>query len=220
METVNHSGEPMIVRYLHAKAGKMRIPVNVTFELTSRCNFNCKMCYVHDEDCSRNRPFELSAAQWIDVAEQAKAAGALFVLITGGEPMLRDDFDEIYAAMAKMGFVLSLNTNLSLLKDSTLSLLEKYRPNRVNVSLYGTTNDTYASLCGVPAFETVKENIGRLRAGGVPVKINSSITPYNIGAAADIMRFCDENGLMHDDIIHELTVGRLTVVILKKQVGK
>ena len=195
METIRDSGEPLIVRYLHAKAGKMHIPVNVTFELTSRCNFNCKMCYVHDEDCNRNKPFELTAAQWIDVALQARDAGGLFVLITGGEPMLRDDFDEIYGAMAKMGFVLSLNTNLSLLKDSTLSLLEKYRPNRVNVSLYGVNNETYSALCGVPAFETVKENIARLLERGVPVKINSSITQYNVGEAEKIMRFCDERGL-------------------------
>ena len=195
MEKLMDSGEPLIVRYLHQKAGKMKLPVNVTFELTSRCNFNCKMCYVHNADCGRNKPYELTAPQWIDVALQAKNAGALFVLITGGEPLLREDFNEIYEAMAKMGFVLSLNTNLSLLTEDTLDLLARYRPNRVNVSLYGGDGDVYADLCGVPAFDRVTANIRRLLDRGVPVKINSSITQYNIADAEKIMRFCDENGL-------------------------
>ena len=110
MEKVNESSEPLIVRYLHNKAGRMKLPVNVTLELTSRCNFNCRMCYVHDADCGRNRPYELTAAQWIGVAERARDAGTLFLLLTGGEPMLREDFDEIYEAVAGMGFILSVNT--------------------------------------------------------------------------------------------------------------
>ena len=192
---MNPSTEPPIVRYLHGKAGKMKLPVKVSFELTSRCNFSCKMCYVHNADCNRNRPFELTAAQWIGVAERARDAGALFVLLTGGEPMLREDFNEIYEAMAKMGFILSLNTNLSLLTDAALDLLDRYRPNRVNVSLYGVSNDTYAALCGVPAFETVAANIKKLQQRGIPVKVNTSVTPYNLAELEKIMGFCDENGL-------------------------
>ncbi|MBQ6067358.1 MAG: radical SAM protein [Clostridia bacterium] len=195
MERINGSPEPYIIQYLHNKAGRMKRPVNATFELTSRCNFNCKMCYVHDADCNRNRPLELTAAQWIDIAGQAEKAGTLFVLLTGGEPLLREDFGEIYAAIAKMGFVISVNTNLSLLTEETLELFTRYRPNRVNVSLYGADNGVYAALCGVPAFETVAANIKKLRQREIPVKINSSITPYNLANAPDIMRFCEENNL-------------------------
>ena len=121
MERLNGSTESYISQYLHNKAGRMKLPVSATFELTSRCNFNCKMCYVHDADCSRDKPLELTAAQWIDIAEQAEKAGTLFLLLTGGEPLLREDFNEIYAAIAKMGFVISVNTNLSLLTEETVS---------------------------------------------------------------------------------------------------
>lgn len=195
MDAVIQTGEPLIVRYLHEKASRMKVPVNMTFELTSRCNFDCKMCYVHNADCSRNRPYELTAAQWIDVARQAKDAGTLFVLLTGGEPLIRPDFNEIYEAMAKMGFVLSLNTNLSLLTDETLDLLDRYRPNRVNVSLYGVGNDTYAALCGAPAFDAVDANIRKLRQRDITVKVNSSITEYNRADAEKILQYCDDLGL-------------------------
>ncbi len=188
--------EPLIVKYINAKAARDKLPVNTTFELTSRCNFSCRMCYVHDSACNLHRESELSAKQWIEIAQQAKNAGALFVLITGGEPFFRDDFCEIYEAVAQMGFVLSLNTNLSLLNDGILDLLTKYRPNRVNASLYGASDETYKNLCGVPAFETVKNNIARLRERRIPVKINSSITQYNIDDLDRMIDFCEENNLI------------------------
>ena len=196
MGELRTDAEPAVVRYLQGRAGRLKRPINVTLELTSRCNFDCKMCYIHGSGCDRNQPLELTAAQWINIAEQARDAGALFVLLTGGEPMLRSDFAEIYEAIALMGFVLSLNTNLSLLTDKTADLLSQYRPNRVNVSLYGADNEVYAGLCGVPAFDTVAANIKKLLDRGVPVKINSSITPYNLADAGRIRRFCDENGLI------------------------
>ncbi|MBR0121567.1 MAG: radical SAM protein [Clostridia bacterium] len=196
MADMKQAVEPLIVKYINSKAAKEKLPVNTTFEITSRCNFNCKMCYVHNSACNALKNSELSAKQWIDIAQQAKDAGALFVLITGGEPFFRDDFCEIYEAVAKMGFILSLNTNLSLLNDEILDLLTKYRPNRVNVSLYGTSDKTYSNLCGVPAFETVKENILRLKERGIRVKVNSSITQYNIGDLDSIMDFCEENNII------------------------
>ena len=209
MEAITESGEPLVVRYLHNKASRMKLPLNMTFELTSRCNFNCKMCYVHNADCARNRPFELSAAQWITVAEQARDAGALFVLLTGGEPLLREDFCEIYGALAQMGFVLSINTNLSLLTEPILDLLTNCRPNRVNVSLYGADNSVYEALCGVPAFDTVAANIRKLKERGVSVKVNSSLTQYNIADAENIMRFCDKNGLPYKGTAYMFPSARL-----------
>lgn len=196
MANVKASTEPWIVEYLHHRAAKEQIPVNLTLELTARCNFSCKMCYVHNTDCNRFAPEELTAAQWIEIASQAKASGALFLLLTGGEPFVRTDFCEIYEALAQMGFVLSLNTNLSLLEDRHLALFDRYPPNRINVSLYGAENAVYADLCGVPAFETVAANIERLRANGLPVKINNSIAPQNEADLERILAYCDAHDLV------------------------
>lgn len=195
MANVKGSGEPWIIEYLHSRASQQRLPIDVTLELTARCNFSCKMCYVHNLDCNRLQPEELTAAQWLEIAAQAKAAGAMFLLITGGEPLVRADFCEIYEALAQMGFVISINSNLSLLSDTHLALFDRYPPNRINVSLYGTKNEIYADLCGIPAFETVAANIRRLQAKGTPVKINSSITPQNADDLENIMQFCEAHDL-------------------------
>ncbi|MBQ6266136.1 MAG: radical SAM protein [Clostridia bacterium] len=209
MAKVRESSEPFIVQYLHQRAAQNKIPLDVTLELTARCNFSCRMCYVHNKDCNRLQPEELTAAQWLSIAGQAKAAGAMFLLLTGGEPFVRADFCEIYEALAQMGFVVSLNTNLSLLSDAHLALFDRYPPNRINVSLYGTRSEIYADLCGVPAFETVAANIERLQANGIPVKVNSSITPQNADDLENIMRFCDAHALVFKGTAYMFPSARL-----------
>ena len=104
-----------ISTYMMQKAGRNGIPVNGTFELTSRCNFNCRMCYVHGQtDMDRLKEKELSARQWLNIAEEAREQGLLFLLLTGGEAMLREDFISLYERLAVMGFRLVINTNGSL----------------------------------------------------------------------------------------------------------
>lgn len=172
--------EPIHSKYLHQKARTLGFAVAATFELTPRCNFNCKMCYVHltaQEQARRGR--ELTAAEWIAIGEQACKQGTVFLLLTGGEALLRPDFPEIYRALHKMGLVISLNTNGYLLNDERLELLRELPPSRVNVSLYGTSNETYRALCGVDAYDTISENIKALRAIGIDVRVTMSVTDYN-----------------------------------------
>ena len=73
------------------------IPISGTFELTPRCNFNCKMCYVHlqPEEIPQNG-VELTAKEWLRIAEEAKEAGTTWVCVTGGEPLLHPEFPEIW----------------------------------------------------------------------------------------------------------------------------
>ena len=182
--------EPMLSKYLHAKGRALRLPISGTFELTPRCNFHCKMCYVHLTAVEqRRRGTELSAERWLALAEEAKRAGTVFLLLTGGEPLLRPDFPEIYREIQKMGFVLSLNTNGYLLQGELRELLLSAPPSRVNISLYGADNATYERLCGVPAYDRVSENIRALRAAGVDVRVTMSLTPENCG---DLSRVLDE----------------------------
>ena len=71
--------EPRLSTYLHARACRTGTPLAGNFELTARCNFNCKMCYVHltaEEQQRRGR--ELTADQWLAVAEQARSRGCCF----------------------------------------------------------------------------------------------------------------------------------------------
>lgn len=172
--------EPIHSKYLHQKAKRLGFAVAGTFELTPRCNFNCKMCYVHlTEQEQRRRGRELTAAQWLSLGKQACAQGMVFLLLTGGEPLLRPDFPEIYRGLHEMGLILSINTNGYLLRGELLELFKELPPSRVNISLYGTSDETYRRLCGVPAYDTILENIRALRVAGIEVRITMSVTEYN-----------------------------------------
>ena len=84
--------------YLFAKAGSQGIPLSGTFELTARCNLDCRMCYIHKRaNDAEARAGERTAARWLELAKECQEAGTLLLLLTGGEPFLRPDFRKIYS---------------------------------------------------------------------------------------------------------------------------
>ena len=174
--------EPAISKYLNQKGCELGIPVSGNFELTARCNFNCKMCYVHLQDHLQElKQKELTADQWLSIASDAKDQGLLFLLLTGGEPFLRNDFERIYRELIKMGIVVSINTNASLYNDDLRKLFREYPPMRINVSLYGGSEETYQNLCGNASFEKVLKNIANMKEDKLQIRLNISLTPYNVG---------------------------------------
>ena len=105
------STEPRLSSYLHARACRSGTPLAGNFELTARCNFNCKMCYVHltaEEQQRRGR--ELTADEWLAIAQEARSRGMLFLLLTGGEPLIRKDFRYLLTELKKMGLLVSVNS--------------------------------------------------------------------------------------------------------------
>lgn len=184
------NAESQITAYLHQKGRRLGLPIAGSFELTARCNFNCPMCYVHltPEQLRTSGKEELTAQQWLDIAKAAKDRGMVYALLTGGEPLVRKDFFEIYDGMREMGILVSINSNGSMLNGEILERFLKTPPTRFNISLYGGSNETYRNMCGIPAYDQVKENIRVLRQAGVDVSLNLSITPYNKNDLAQIYK--------------------------------
>ena len=187
--------EPRLSRYLHSKAAAAGFPVAGNFELTPRCNFNCKMCYVHlTEEEQRRRGKELTAEQWLSIGESACRVGLVFLLLTGGEPTLRPDFPEILSGLKRMGLLISVNSNGFLLQGALLDRILKDPPHRFNITLYGISNETYEALCGIPAYDTVLRNIRALREAGIDVKLNLTLTPENLADREKIAAAAKELG--------------------------
>ena len=187
--------EPNLSRYLHGKAAAAGFPVAGNFELTPRCNFNCKMCYVHlTETEQQRRGNELTAGQWLSIGEAACREGVVFLLLTGGEPTLRPDFLEILSGLKRMGLLISVNSNGFLLQGALLDKIVRDPPHRFNITLYGTSNQTYEALCGVPVYDTVLRNIRTLREAGIDVKLNLTLTAENVGDLASISAVAEELG--------------------------
>ncbi len=171
----------VFISRLFDKATQTGTPLSGTFELTPRCTLDCKMCYIHNKATDRDViQKEKSAEWWINLAEQAQKSGMLLLLLTGGEPLLRKDFDEIYLACKKLGLLISVNTNATLINEDRIKFFKENPPQRVNITLYGISRETYGKLCGVPeAFDRVIWAIKALKEAGINVKINYTVTPHN-----------------------------------------
>ncbi len=184
----------MFISKLLSEADKKSIPLSGAFELTSRCSLDCKMCYVHrkENDCEAIKQ-EKDTEWWINLTEEAKKAGMFMLLITGGEPLLRKDFEEIYLNAKKSGLLVSVNTNGMLIDDSKVKFFEDNLPQKLNISLYGASEETYRELCGNgKAYKKVVDAIVKLKESGVNVKINYTVTQYNRHDAEKIYEFANE----------------------------
>ena len=182
---------------LFAKADSESFPLSGAFELTSRCPLDCKMCYIHrkENDCEALGR-EKSAGWWLDLAKQASRAGMLLLLLTGGEPLLRKDFDEIYLGAKQLGLLVSINTNALLIDDERVRFFSEYPPQKLNISLYGASEETYRSLCGNgAAYNKVRSAIVKLVEAGINIKLNLTVTEYNLNDVAQIYDFAKQYNL-------------------------
>jgi len=174
---------------LQQKADLQNIPLGGTFEVTPLCNMNCKMCYVHltKEEMDAHGKM-LSCDEWIAVARQAREQGVLFLLLTGGEPLIYPEFKRLYTALTDMGFVISLNTNGTLINETWADFFAERPCRRINITLYGKDNETYSALCGNPqGFSQVIKAAELLKMRNVPFRFTCSVTPQNVQDQAELI---------------------------------
>ncbi len=177
-----------------ADAGR---PVNGTFELTSRCNLGCKMCYIRTRAGDRAmKASELSAEQWLDLAKQGIDAGMLFLLLTGGEVMLRPDFFDIYEPLTDMGLLITLFTNATLINKRSAERLARRPPNRTEVTLYGASRETYEAVTGEPgSYDRCIRGIELLVEAGVTLKLKTTLSRINVHEFDEMRDMAERWGL-------------------------
>ena len=187
-----------LTNYIHGKAAWAGIPLNGTFELTPCCNMACKMCYVRKTKQEQEAIAPLrTAEEWLRLGRTAREAGMLYLLLTGGEPFLRPDLPEILAGLHALGLVITMNSNGTLIDEKTVAWLKDCPPSRINITLYGASDETYGRLCGNPqGFTQVTRAIRLLKEAGIFVKLNCSVTPYNEGDLEEMFAFAEREGLI------------------------
>ena len=165
------------------RAAINRQPAHGSFELTSRCNLSCRMCYVRQAAGDKTKlAKELPAAAWLELARQAVDNGMVFLLLTGGEVLLRPDFFEIYEPLTRMGLVLALFTNGTLITKDLAARLAQAPPSRTEITLYGSTAATYEAVTGRPgSFAACCAGIEALVSHRLPLGLKTTITRQNVG---------------------------------------
>ena len=174
-------GATTVERMILDQAKRTRTPANGSLELLPLCNMNCDMCYVRLSREEMEQQGRLRTAdEWLEIGRQMKEAGVLFLLLTGGEPFLYPDFRKLYLGLREMGMILTINTNGTLIDEDLAEFFGKHKPRRVNITLYGTDEETYANLCHYPGgYEKTLRGIRLLRENGVDVKVGGSLARAN-----------------------------------------
>ncbi len=168
--------------------------VSLEFEITPRCNNNCTHCYISlspGDKVSMSK--ELSLSEIKNIVSEAVDLGVYTALITGGEPMLRHDFSEIFMLLKKQGFIVSVFTNATLINQKIIDLFTKYPPHNIEVSVYGVTQKTYETISRVPGtFKAFMNGVNLLVQNNIPVRFKAMALRSNIHELKDIARFCRE----------------------------
>lgn len=176
------------------KMKNRRVPISFTLEVTARCNNDCRHCFINlPAGNKKAKERELSFEEIKGIVDEATALGAVWCLITGGEPLLRDDFFDIYMLLKKKGFLLSVFTNATLITEEHIRLFKKYPPRDIEVSVYGATEETYERVTRRRgSFASFMRGVDLLIESGIKVRFKAMALRSNVHEMAGISRFCRE----------------------------
>jgi len=177
---------------LWERLNKKATPLSFTLEITARCNNNCRHCFINlpatDAHAAQT---EISVAEILRIADQAVDAGALWCLITGGEPLLRRDFQDIYLGLKRKGLLVSVFTNATLVRPQHVDLFKRYPPRDLEVTVYGITQETYEAVTRrAGSFDAFRRGLDLLLNDGLPVWLKTMALRSNISELSEIAEFC------------------------------
>ena len=157
----------------------------------------CVHCFAkHLVSRPQNESGELNAERILALLSEAATLGCLKLTLSGGDPLMRKDFAEIYAGARRLGMVVTVFTNATLVTQAHVDLFREYPPKMVEVSLYGATRDTYERVTRVPgSYDKALRGIDLLLGQGVAVGLKTMILTENAGEIPAIGSFASDLGL-------------------------
>ncbi|MBN2437086.1 MAG: radical SAM protein [Deltaproteobacteria bacterium] len=162
--------------------GAEDFPARLDIELTERCNNTCIHCCINmpaGDERTRSREFDTDA--WKDILRQAAGLGVITVRFTGGEPLLREDFSELYLFARRLGLKVLLFTNATLITPNIADLLAAVPPlEEIEISVYGMKRESYEAVTGVPgSYAGCRNGIQCLLDRNVPFVVKGALLPPN-----------------------------------------
>jgi len=166
--------------------------ISFTLEFTARCNNNCRHCYINVPAGDRRaKKEELSLDEIERIVDEAVSMGAMWCLVTGGEPLLRPDFEELYLMLKKKGLLVSVFTNATLVAKDHIRLFRHYPPRDIEVSVYGIRKSTYERVTRSPGnYEKFLKGLSLLQQSGLRIRLKTMALRSNNTELSEISKFC------------------------------
>ncbi len=179
---------------LHERALARRIPLSGSIEVTRRCNLHCVHCYNNLPVADRSsQARELTVADHRRILDEIAEAGCFWLLYTGGEIFARGDFPEIYRYARSKGLIVTLFTNGTMVTGEIIRLLADCPPFSVEITLYGSTPETYEAITRVPgSYKECIRGVRLFKEAGIPLKLKTMALTLNRHDIFAMKRFAEE----------------------------
>jgi AdoMet-dependent heme synthase len=179
----------------------------VAWEVTRSCNLNC----VHCRAAAQRGPYagELNTEASIALIDQISSFSKPVVILTGGEPLLREDIFELAGYGTARGLRMVMAPNGTLLSAEKVRRLKECGIQRVSISLDGAgpeTHDRFRQVAG--AFSGALRGIELLKAGGMEFQINTTVTQRNFSELPAVLELAVQLGAAAHHIFLHVPTGR------------
>jgi len=179
----------------------------VAWETTRRCNLSCKHCRAVAEDHPYDNELDTQAS--FRLLDQIREVGTPIIILTGGEPLLRDDIFDIAAYGDKIGLRMVMAPNGTLLDKENTEKLKASGIKRISVSLDGASPETHDDFRGLTnAFARSLQGIEHAKAAGLEFQINTTITKTNLAEIPKILSLAEDLGAVAHHIFLLVPTGR------------
>lgn len=152
------------------------IPTQIIVEVTKKCQLKCIHCFNSSGNQLDN---ELSSNELIDILEEFSKLGTLQILLTGGEPLLKDNIIDIIDFCCKNFYSVIIGTNAVAINDNFIQHIKKYKNISFTISVDGLeqTHDFFRGVKG--CYSKTMENITKLIDSNFSVSISYTLNEYN-----------------------------------------
>ncbi len=176
------------------------VPLNVTIELTLRCNLRCVHCYNFDRDepylPSRSPKEELSDEEILRILDEVRAEGCLYLALSGGESLSHPSLDVFVAHAARAGMMVTIKSNGTMLDAARAERLRDMGAAAVEISLYGATAGTHDAFVKMPgAFERTVRGVTAAATAGLRPKLSFVLVEANAAEVPAMMRLAEQLGV-------------------------
>ncbi len=152
------------------------IPPFLIASITRSCNLRCAGCYDRARECAHTAP-DLNAEAWRSIFRQAAALGVSFILLAGGEPMMRPDVLEV--AAGEQDILFPVFTNATLIEGERLALFDARRNLMPVISIEGSGGETDARR-GEGVYDRVLAAMDALKKRNIPFGTSITVTKENL----------------------------------------
>ncbi|MGD0336681.1 MAG: radical SAM protein [Candidatus Omnitrophota bacterium] len=172
-----------------------RKPSACQIELTYLCPLHCRHCYAGCYNKKTSAKKQLSTEQVKEILRKCKKAGIVWLGFTGGDPLLRQDFAQIYSYALELGFITTIFSSLATLNKETLEVLKKSPPFVVETTLNAADAIKYKEVTATNLFNRHLRNIKKLIKFNIGIKVKTQITKQNIHDTGKIKELIESMGL-------------------------